>query len=69
MKLKYAGSLEAFIELNEDELLYRWDTYKYEHGAICGEYFHYDNVDYFNEDLFTEMCGTLYDYVNSKEEL
>lgn len=43
---------------NENRLMDLWDTYKYE--ELCGEHFHYDNVDYFDEDKFNEMCYDIY---------
>jgi hypothetical protein len=46
-------NVEKFIEANENALMDYWDVYKFDH--LCGEYFHYDNVDYFNEEQFLEM--------------
>ena len=46
--------IEQFIEKNEDRLMEYWDEYKYE--FLCGEYFHHDDVDYFNEQQFLEMA-------------
>ena len=58
MNLKYDKDLENFIELNENSLLELWDTYKYEN---LQENFHYDNVDYFDEGLFSDMCINIHD--------
>lgn len=54
MIYKIDEELEKFISNNENALFEIWDNYKYEH--YCGELFHYDDVDWFNEELFEEMC-------------
>lgn len=54
MTIKFHEDLETFIEINESELYDEWDVYKYDN--LCGEYFHYDNVDYFNEEQFEDMA-------------
>lgn len=55
---KYAEALEKYLDDNENELMELWDEYKYEN--FCGEYFHPDNVDYFNEDQFIDMVEIEY---------
>jgi hypothetical protein len=61
MKLKYKYTLKSFIDSNEDELMNRWDEYKYE--KYCDEVFHHDDVDFFDEGLFTDMCSDIYEMV------
>ena len=51
-------TLEEYIDQNDDMLVNAWDIYKYEH---LGSHFHYDDVDYFNEEQFNEMCQELFD--------
>ena len=58
--------LEKFIELNEDRLLEIWDSYKFE--KYEGEYFHHDNVDYFNEELFNDMSSDILFEIEEKRE-
>ena len=53
------SDFDLFIERNESELMELWDTYKFE--KYEGEYFHHDDVDYFNEDLFVDMCELVYE--------
>lgn len=50
-------TLEQYIEENENKLYELWDSYKYEKHY---DLFHYDDVDYFNEELFNDMCEELY---------
>ena len=64
MSLRNQKNLEVFIDVNEDELLEIWDQHKYE--QYCGEYFHHDDVDWFNECFFLDMCQDIYDYMNKK---
>ena len=52
-------TLEQFIEQNEDELMSRWDEYKYE--KYEGELFHHDDVDWFDEGLFEDMCFDIFE--------
>lgn len=55
--MTYHEDLEMFIETNEDALLTIWDEYKYEKYA---DRFHYDDVDWFDEEFFEEMCYELH---------
>ena len=48
----------SWVESNESRLMDLWDTYKFEHYS---ELFCYDDVDYFDEDLFDDMCARVYE--------
>ena len=54
----FEGIFEKYVEENEDHLMELWDEYKYEN--YCGEYFHHDDVDYFNEEQFLEMAELVF---------
>jgi hypothetical protein len=59
MKLPFKiTTLEEFIDTKEDYLLELWDTVKYEKYQ---DLFHYDNVDYWNEELFMELAEEEYE--------
>lgn len=49
---------DTWYEINEERLLDVWHEYKYDH--YCGEYFHHDDVDWYNEDFFMEMVEKLW---------
>ena len=50
-------SLEQFMYDKEESLMEKWDYYKYEEHS---DLFHYDDVDFFDEDLYAEMCEKEY---------
>ena len=54
----YNKDLETFIDINEDCLMEIWDEYKFNN---LSEYFHYDDVDYWNEEFFNEMAQDILD--------
>ena len=56
-KIRDVADVERFIEDNEELLLETWEEYKYENLM---DHFHYDNVDYFDEGLFFDMCYNLF---------
>jgi hypothetical protein len=59
---------EAWQFENDDRLNELWDEFKYD--KYCGEYFHHDDVDWFNEEFFDEMCWDVYfeEMLNSAKE-
>lgn len=60
-------SLEEFMYDKEDMLMEKWDEYKYE--ELEGEFFHYDNVDFFDEEMYAEMCAKEYEkYMERRSE-
>ena len=56
--LTYHKDFNMFLEKNDDLLMEYWEEYKYD--KLCGEYFHHDDVDYFNEDFFNDMASGLH---------
>lgn len=56
--MKYYDDFEKFQLENEDALNEYWDEYKWYHYE--GEYFHYDDVDWWNEDFFVDMSFKLW---------
>jgi len=49
---------DAWVEFEDDYLQSEWDTYKYEH--YCGELFHPDDCDFWDEELYADMCLEYY---------
>ena len=48
---------ESWLGENESELYEIWDLYKYEQLL---EHFHYDDVDFLDDDLFNEMSYSIF---------
>lgn len=56
-------TFEEYVNDYEDMLMERWDELKYEQYS---ELFHYDDVDFWREDLFMEMAERYYDdFINN----
>ena len=59
-------NFRTYLKTYEDDLIREFDVYKYEH---LGHLFHYDDVDWFDEDYFIEYCEEQFDvYLENKSK-